>query len=652
MTRPHFNANSPSRFDSTEMPRDRDSEPIRNDIGRNAHEQYSAVQSHEESETSSINCFHSSTRGEQVSQPSDSSQTANEETQDTSLRSSMMARTVTSPYGSLIGRRQVRAEENYPIQQTQSLHDRYELALTALENKEFQQVLMLVNTDEDTLLTDDIELLDNIDFILTFAYRQLGHSEKMNLQFFSIIDRHSTGSHSNVLLAKYHLGGSYLSKQEYTRAAQYFHEAEPYFTNPSAFEADLNSRTQSCIAKPSKITYYIQLGNTYKLLSNFEKSEMYFKKALAEAEQAPMASAQMAPLTSLGILQYQLGNYPLAIPLFEKSLHFANEQKNNDSLYSAHNNLGNSYIELGDLAKATSHFIEALRFALRPEDIARAHNALGNAYQHSQQIDSAKDEFSKALIEATKVNNSLLIQQINGNIAVLYIRSNDYLAGIKILEDMLVATSGQSINMVILQNLGSAKYNLAVSLLAGPVPQGKIDLSVPQSSHSKIIGDQLVYILHNPNNSNVEEVNEARELLAKANQHFTTLLKGVFKGITEQQRGEPSFLARLQQCQVSFNRLQDSLMLLGKYEQALAIAEQSRSKNLLAMLAENGLSNIELDPATQWPLSSDFIIDRIRKCKRPVNYISYTGNRLNIWHFNPQSPSDIQVYSVFLDKEY
>jgi len=144
---------------------------------------------------------------------------------------------------------------------------------------------------------------------------------------------------------------------------------------------------------------YAALGNTHKLLGEYEDAEEMLEEALDVAEENDDPEILSVVDNYMGILYKAMGNIKKSIRFFEKALKY---QKNvNDRYIQAHiyNNMSQCYSRLGDIDLAINLVLRAQKIYADFEDsekLGSAYGTLANTYKSKGDTTNAIKYYSKA----------------------------------------------------------------------------------------------------------------------------------------------------------------------------------------------------------------------------------------------------------------
>jgi tetratricopeptide (TPR) repeat protein len=120
----------------------------------------------------------------------------------------------------------------------------------------------------------------------------------------------------------------------------------------------------------------------------YERNQVWRSDITLWSDCVKKSPQKARPLTNLGVILSDNGNYEAAIAHYTRALQIKPD------FAEAHNNMGSALVEQGKLKKAMSHFNRALQ--TRP-NYAEAHNNLGAAFYKQGRLKKAIHHYSEAL---------------------------------------------------------------------------------------------------------------------------------------------------------------------------------------------------------------------------------------------------------------
>ena len=98
------------------------------------------------------------------------------------------------------------------------------------------------------------------------------------------------------------------------------------------------------------------MGQYYNYKRDYDNSQIYLNKALEIAKEASNTIDIAIILGILGDLEYDIGNFDIAVKTFNKELSLFKEQEDNQGIAIAEGHLGMVLLQKGNLDQALNHF--------------------------------------------------------------------------------------------------------------------------------------------------------------------------------------------------------------------------------------------------------------------------------------------------------
>jgi LuxR family maltose regulon positive regulatory protein len=173
---------------------------------------------------------------------------------------------------------------------------------------------------------------------------------------------------------------------------------------------------------------YHNLGTTYELIGDIERSISYFQQALQYYEAVDRPWALANTLNSIGVSHYYRGEYDEAQKALEKALAKAREAGYTRIEAYALASLGDLYRDLGRLREATQAYEDGLGIAQQiNESFIKVYilTALGDVYRMQGKWQRAQDLLRQALFLATRHDSGYEIGLCKLSLGILYIDLGD-----------------------------------------------------------------------------------------------------------------------------------------------------------------------------------------------------------------------------------
>ena len=442
------------------------------------------------------------------------------------------------------------------------------------------------------------------------------------------------------------LCNAYLGDIEY--ATQKFSEAVHYYKRAIA------NHSAGCVAAmfklnpPSLSAVHAKLASSYRNASMMVQAIQHYKMAISKAK---LDRDKLAAHTSLGNLYQSMGDNSSALEEYKQSIELATKLSDQVSLGWAHGNIGNAYLGLNKKDEALHHLQKSLDIAVEfettPQAIGRTYNNLGTAYQSMNDLDKAEEYYDLALSQAIYGNDIPGQARVYGNIGNVYMLRKNYERAIPHYSEVLRLSSDPSTVSTARHNRGCAYYDWATSLnpkktyKTTSTTKDQLVVSAPNSA------SDYQFTFHNgdcdidsclcglPRKAKELYRNGCTDLRKVVDYHEERLehIKGSPRGLTLS-------VSLFESNSRTFHRLQDCLVNLHKFKEALVVAEQSRARTLGELLLKRKGGHVK-KPLTS-PLNYDEIELILKTLESPVLYFSYTGARLVCWLFFPY-PSELSM---------
>lgn len=222
------------------------------------------------------------------------------------------------------------------------------------------------------------------------------------------------------------------------------------------------------------------------------------------------------------IYQHYKNNTSNAIPYYDQALKFGLKTGDSIEIAYVYNNLGDAYIEIGNLALARSYSRRSLEIFQNlniPSGIAYGYVNMGYFYQNSQQYDSAIQAYQKAIEIRKKLNDSVGIASATLELANSYTSMGDFDRAIENYQNSLKLHS-------IINNKNYMAYSLKgmgdIFLKTGEYDSAyayfirALELDKERNNHSSIVATQIGIAM---SLLNMNKVEEATEMINKALNH-------------------------------------------------------------------------------------------------------------------------------------
>ena len=432
----------------------------------------------------------------------------------------------------------------------------------------------------------------------------------------------SEGFQADAAICHVYLGDIRFVRQDYPKAAKHYTTAVKLYS-PKCIAAGWYG-----MSIPTVSAIYAKCGSAYRNAHQVANAVEMYKKAIDCAH--PLSQDKRSAHTSLGNLYQSLKENKLALTEYEESMHLAKELGDSISLGWAHGNMGNAYLGLFQKDKALHHLEKSLELALDhepiPQAIGRAYNSIGTAHLALNNLEKA-EEFYKFALNMTIYGNDTPGQaRAYGNLGNVLMIWKMYEKSISHYTEVLSLSKDHSTISTAHHNRGCAYYEWAESekrlMDRHPSPVGasqptdsdkgeKAD-STRSHSHSAMqhgstmaaqafrddnpaiidpptpLKPTATVFYYGPEMSDCLEANhppvipdsildlyeKGRKDLEKVvafHEQTLSSIKGSTKGLSLS-------VSLFETNARTFHRLQDCLVNLGLWKEALVVAEQSRTR--------------------------------------------------------------------------
>lgn len=213
-------------------------------------------------------------------------------------------------------------------------------------------------------------------------------------------------------------------------------------------------------------TFLQNIGNTYKILGDYQKSIDYHLQSLTVARNLNHRQGEGQCLGNLGSVYKSLGQYRKAIEYYEQSLVISREIHNYQNEALTIGNLGEAYRYLGDFHKAIIYQEQALKARLEIKDLAgegASLSCLGNIYEDMGDSHRAINYHERSLVISKEIGDLVQESKDLGNLGSAYQSLGEYQKAIDLHKQSLTIShkiSNREDECICLGNIGTAYGNL------------------------------------------------------------------------------------------------------------------------------------------------------------------------------------------------
>ncbi|XP_035385839.1 tetratricopeptide repeat protein 28-like [Electrophorus electricus] len=383
------------------------------------------------------------------------------------------------------------------------------------------------------------------------------------------------------------------------------------------------------------------LGDCYHLLGDYEEAVKYYERYLAVAQSLDRLPDEEKAYRGLGNGHRAMGNLQQALVCLEKRLVTAHELGGCGGKAAAYGELGALHNQLGNHEQALSCLERQLAIAQDTSDHtleADANSGLGNVYQAMGELDRALQCHQRDLELAEVMGSSVRQARAYGNLGLTYELLGNHERAV-VFQEQHLSVAAQTNDLVAktlaygslgrthhaLQNYSQAVMYLQEGLrlaeqLAKREDEAKIRHRLGLSLWASGSLDQ------------------AQHQLYRASVLFETLRH-------EAQHSSDYKLSLFDLQTSSYEALQRVLVSLGRYDEALAVAERGRTRAFADLLVERQTGQYDTDPYN--PVTVEHILDAVNKQRAFILYFSMAAGYLYSWLLAPGA-GIVKFHEVFL----
>ena len=450
-----------------------------------------------------------------------------------------------------------------------------------------------------------------------------------------------TNQRKNVSLCNIYLGDLYYSLGSYSEAVKCYHKAAECYDHAN----NIKIRKLFRLSPPTLSAIHLKCGHCLRACSRLVEAVQEYKKSL---KSAIGQQDRIAAHKSLGSLYQSWGRNSEALKEYEQALELA--RRCQDYILSAqtHGNIGNAYLGLGEKEKAFVHLQKALELTIKyvstPAAIGQAYNNVGVAYQSMGDLDNAEQQYNLALRQAISSNDPSGINRVHGNIGNLLTAKKMFEKAISYYTKVIDLSTDETTVTAALNNRGCAYYEWAESKMSTLEKFTSNENLPAQHIVFRIHGSKTVSHEHSPRiviDSIYKLYKQGKEDLEKvlaSHERKLDLIKGSAQGLS-------LTISLFESNSRAVHRLQDCMVNLGNWREALLVAEQSRARLLGEMMYVKMRS--QLDKPLTSPLNLKQVYAIVGSQSYPVLYLSYTGSSILAWVLVPTEDSSNILMEMF-----
>jgi len=171
-----------------------------------------------------------------------------------------------------------------------------------------------------------------------------------------------------------------------------------------------------------------------------KKGIRYAKESIQLSKLLKYELGEAAAYNSLGVNQWVLGNYDIALKFYLKSLDINEKFNKKDKIAAVLHNIAIIYSRIDRSDEAIRYYkrvIKINRELKRDSKIASAYMNMSGIYCHTGDYDLGLEYLDKALFINNKSNNSEALSQILYNKASIYLEKEDYVEALKVAKHLM-----------------------------------------------------------------------------------------------------------------------------------------------------------------------------------------------------------------------
>jgi len=381
---------------------------------------------------------------------------------------------------------------------------------------------------------------------------------------------------------------------------------------------------------------YGNLGDCYSMLGDHEEAVKCHQKYLAAAQQLDSASDQDNAYRGLGNAHKTMGNLQHALVCFEKRLVVAHDLTDFQSKGTAYCELGNLHKILGNYEQALACFEQQLSLSKQCDDSVNEGDALcglGLVNQKMGEYEKALRLHEEEMTVADKQNNIGrkgraayhlgMTHEILGNYEEAVIYQEQHLNVASRMNDQGAQALAYSALGRTHHSLGN--YTQAILYLE----QGRAIVQTLGRTEDEARIHHRLGLSHFADN----KLEIAQDHLYRA--------ADLLEKLREEGNQTGDYKVSLYELQeATYQVLQRVLVSIGRHEDALAVAERSRTRDFIDLLQErqgNRQSGNSISTYLENPLmTSHQITDFVRSQKATVLYYSIAAGHLYSWLITPK----------------
>ena len=182
----------------------------------------------------------------------------------------------------------------------------------------------------------------------------------------------------------------------------------------------------------------IGVGNYY--LSNYDIALEYYFKSLEISKEIEDKEEASRILNNIGIIYWKLNNFEKALEIYTESLKEMKELENKEGISRAQNNIGLIYMDMKNYDKALEYFIKSLKIMEEvgnKNNLAYCLNNIGIIYWYLENYDKSLEYYLRSYTINKEIDNKYGIAGSLKNIGGIYVKLEEYDKSIIYFEESL-----------------------------------------------------------------------------------------------------------------------------------------------------------------------------------------------------------------------
>lgn len=267
--------------------------------------------------------------------------------------------------------------------ESNGLESKYDRAVFLYKNKEFDESLVLLDQSLASV-NEENELVAKAYYLRGFIAYLKNNPRKAYDDYLDAQQIFkSLGDAEKVARLNNEIGQIFYELELYDQSLYYFQ---------NAFEGGMSS------TRKEQGNFLYGIAKSYSRLKKYEVGMDYFIQSMEVAEEYRNYSLLSSVHLELGVLQLSVGNVEQAIVHYQKVEDLASFTSNPDRIrWSALNNVGNAYLELGNIVLAKEYLLKALELESGDSQFSVTYNNLGKVYNREKKYKKAWACFKKSI---------------------------------------------------------------------------------------------------------------------------------------------------------------------------------------------------------------------------------------------------------------